>query len=31
MPDLGEHSEAVLSRLGYSAEEIEALEEDGII
>ena len=31
MPDLGEHSEAVLSRLGYSAAEIEALEDDGII
>ena len=31
MPDLGEHTDAVLSELGYSAEEIERLREDGVV
>jgi itaconate CoA-transferase len=31
MPDLGEHSEDVLTRLGYSEAEIAALAEDGVI
>lgn len=31
MPDLGEHSEDVLARLGYSEAEIEALKDGGVI